>query len=320
MPVAYRRAFSLTASFSVASLVLLLEASDAHAFCRTTTQPLPASYSPTKCFTDGLFLYWRGACVSYSINQAASRNVPFDDAKRIIDESFARWMNVQCADTGEAPGIAVSNAGKAECDQVIYNPESANQNLIVFRDDGWPYSDPNSTLGLTTVTFNAETGEIFDADMEINASGRNLSITDQVPANGFDLASVITHEAGHFFGLAHATDSKSTMFASYKPGTIALRTLTADDSEGICAIYPTTATRIVSTAASPTGKLDATACDPNPRHGLTAKCTEPASSSGGKCEVAPTRASSSSGTSSWLAALGALGLIAALRRRVTRRA
>lgn len=313
MPVAYRRAFSLTASFSVASLVLLLEASDAHAFCRTTTQPLPASYSPTKCFTDGLFLYWRGACVSYSINQAASRNVPFDDAKRIIDESFARWMNVQCADTGEAPGIAVSNAGKAECDQVIYNPESANQNLIVFRDDGWPYSDPNSTLGLTTVTFNAETGEIFDADMEINSSQRNLIAGEDIPKTGFDLESVVTHEAGHFFGLAHSQDKTATMYASYAPGTTALRTLSADDGKGLCEIYPDTATRTVSPKASQTGAIASEACNPEPRHGYTRLCEETPEDS--SCAVTPSTKSPAPLGSFAIAGVFGVGLFAARRRR-----
>ena len=210
----------------------------AHAYCRTTTQPLPANYSPSRgCFTQGLYLFWRNACVSYSINHAASRNIPYDDAKRVIDESFATWMRATCAD-GSAPGIAVSNIGPANCGEVRYNADSPNQNVIVFRDDVWPYDDPYSTLGLTTVTFNAETGEIYDADMEINSSARNLSITDQVPAKGFDLESVITHEVGHFLGLAHATDVRSTMYASYKPGSSALRTLAPDDVAGLCAIYP----------------------------------------------------------------------------------
>lgn len=261
--------------------------SAAHAFCRTTTQPLPANYSPSRgCFTAGLFLYWKNACVSYSINKDASRTIPFDVAKEIIDASFATWMNTTCADTGQPPGIAVSNAGVATCADVRYNNDGPNQNLIVFRDDGWPYQDPNSTLGLTTVTFNAETGEIYDADMEINSSGRNLSVGDPVPPTGFDLASVITHEAGHFFGLAHATSPTSTMYASYKPGSTALRSLTADDVAGICAIYPTPTIRIATPVPSQQQDeiVPAAACDPTPRHGLTAACEVPKSNE--KCECA----------------------------------
>jgi hypothetical protein len=279
---ARRRALStMTLAFALA-----LAPRSAHAYCRTTTVELPPSYNPASrgCYASGLFLYWRGQCVGYSINQAGSATVPLDQATRIIDEAFARWTAVTCPKTGAPLGIKVSDLGTAVCDEVRYNKdETPNQNLIVFRDKSWPYNDPNNTLGLTTVTFDANTGEIFDADMEINASAHNLSITDQVPANGFDLASVITHEAGHFLGLAHATSPTSTMFAAYKPGTIALRTLSEDDINGVCSIYPDTETRIVTKTSAPgvavepleMENLDSTPCDPTPRHGLTSQCYVP---------------------------------------------
>jgi hypothetical protein len=291
----------------------------ASAFCRTTTQALPANYSPSRgCFTEGLFLYWRNACVSYSVQADGSRSIPFDDAKRIIDLSFSKWVTAACPDTGTLPGIAISSTSlPAQCTEVRYNPESPNQNLIVFRDNGWPYNDPNNTLGLTTVTFNAETGEIYDADLELNASGRNLSITDQVPANGFDLESVVTHEAGHFFGLAHATDARATMFASYKPGTTALRSLTPDDLAGLCAIYPDAQSRIVTPTSVQQEVLAATPCDPTPRHGLTAACEEPRrpAEKTSACATSP-RPSGGTGVVGGILGLGAAALV---RRRRARR-
>jgi len=306
-----RRAMRFT--LATVALCTLVVPNVAHAFCRTTTQQLPQNYSPVGgCFTEGLVLFWRNACVGYSINQAASRNIPYEDAKRIIDASFGTWVNATCEGSGEVPGISASDVGGADCAEVRYNPSSANQNLIVFRDDDWPYRDAFSTLGLTTVTFNAETGEIYDADMEINSSDRNLSITDQVPANGFDLASVITHEAGHFFGLAHATSPSSTMYASYKPGSTALRTLAPDDIEGICAIYPNASLRSVSSALSSSETLAADTCDPSPRHGLATTCTTPKKDDD-NCSTTPKP------TASW-ASTGSIGLalatvLAARRRR-----
>ena len=287
----------------------------ASAFCRTTTVALPPNYNPASrgCFTQGLDLFWSNACVGYMINQSASREVPLADAKRIIDAAFETWNSVRCP-TGHPIGVTVSDLGTAECGQVRYNGNSPNQNLIVFRDTSWPYNDPNNTLGLTTVTFDSKTGEILDADMEINSSGHNLSITDQVPASGFDLLSVVTHEAGHFLGLAHATSSTSTMFASYKPGTTALRTLTADDIAGVCAIYPDSSVRTVTPTTSQSSTVPAGSCDPTPKYGLTSQCvTAPVVTDGSsRCTVTAVGAGPSRGG---IALAGIVAGVALARRR-----
>ena len=192
------------AAAAAAAALCFLAPHVAHAFCRTTTIPVPATFNPTKgCFTDGLPLFWKNQCVSYSINEAASDKFTLDQITPIVNNAFTTWTTSTC-DSGGTVGISASPTQNVACSQVRYNQNGPNQNVIVFRDSNWPYSDPNNTLGLTTVTFNADNGEIYDADMEINASGKNLTITDPPPANGFDLLSVITHEAGHFLGLAHA--------------------------------------------------------------------------------------------------------------------
>ncbi len=281
-----------------AALVLLAPVS-AHAFCRTTTVAVPASYSPTRgCFTDGKVLFWKGQCVSYSPQKDASSAIPFATAKPIIDQAFATWTSTTCP-SGTKIGISASPTEPVDCGEVKYSQNGPNQNVVVFRDKTWPYNDPNNTLGLTTVTFNADTGEIYDADMEINNTGQNLSVGDPVPAKGFDLLSVITHEAGHFFGLAHATSSSSTMYASYKPGTISLRKLSADDIAGICTIYPSADERSVDPSVSTTGKgtEPSDACDATPRHGFGTSCAEnpPPATSGGGCAASPARGSAGAG-------------------------
>ena len=292
------------------AIAILVCPREAHAFCRTTTTPVPADYSPSRgCFTEGLPLFWKNACVGYSVNSAASVHIPLATATTVIDSAFTTWNEVKCGSIGV--GIATSDVGPADCSEVRYNPNGPNQNVIVFRDTTWPYSDPNNTLGLTTVTFNADTGEIYDADMELNATGKNLSTSATVPANGFDLLSVVTHEAGHFLGLAHATDATATMFASYKPGTTTLRTLAPDDIAGICDIYPTTTERNVAASVSAMGVIAADACDATPRHGFGSTCAEnppPADSKTSGCAVAPAGGSGNGAAALLVLGLGFLGV------------
>lgn len=298
---------------------------EASAFCRTTTASVPANYDAQRngCITSGLLLYWKGACVTYAINETAATGIPLADATRIIDQSFSTWTGSTCPASGQKVGISVTDLGAVQCGEVRYNSDGPNQNLIVFREDSWPYNDASNTLGLTTVTFNSESGEIYDADMEINATGKNLSITDTVAANGFDLASVITHEAGHFLGLAHATSNTSTMFASYKPGTTTLRSLTADDIEGVCAIYPNDKERAIDPKVEPkTGVVESDACSTVPRHGFTKKCEEAVPPDSG-CATAPAASSTLPITGSVTSACVGLGLAlvfgARRRRAILRR-
>src|SRR5260221_5000446 len=97
-----------------AALVILASSSSAHAFCRTTPVPIPASFSPTKgCFTDGLVLFWKGQCVAYSIQQNGSGQIPFATAKPIIDQAFATWAATECS--GGKVGIAVSATDAVAC-------------------------------------------------------------------------------------------------------------------------------------------------------------------------------------------------------------
>lgn len=312
---------SLRVGAIVVAALAIVTPRPASAFCRTTTAAVPPNYDAQRngCITSGLLLYWKGACVTYAINEKAAEGISFDDATHIIDQAFSTWTSSTCPSSGQKVGISVTDLGAAACSEVRYNSDSPNQNLIVFREDRWPYNDASNTLGLTTVTFNAESGEIYDADMEINATGRNLSISDTVPSNGFDLLSVVTHEAGHFLGLAHAEVNTATMFASYKPGTTTLRSLTTDDIAGLCAIYPSDTQRVVDAKVSPNSILEADACNPVPRHGFTKKCDEPVQHDDG-CSIAPAQATSApSSAPLGASSLGAAALVGLAVTTVARR-
>jgi MYXO-CTERM domain-containing protein len=284
--------------------------SSASAFCRTSTQGLRdgCTITANECCTAGKPLFWKNVCVSYSIHEQASTQMGFDVASEAFRRGFATWSDAKCAATGETPSITAYELAATPVTAVEYNKDGPNVHVIVFRDASWPHSDADNTLSLTTLTFNPDDGEIFDADMEVNSAQQTFATADPVPGNGFDFASVVVHEAGHFLGLAHSPEPEATMFAHYKPGSTTMRTLTDDDTSGICAAYPPNATR--NTGA---GLISADACDPTPRHGLQ---TEP---NGTPVQVshgcATTPGDASSAPSLVTAALGMLALLGVARRR-----
>lgn len=297
----------------------LLAPRTASAFCRTTTVSVPADFQPRidQCWDQGNPLFWANACVGYSLNRAASRQVSYDDASQAITRAFTKWTAATCPTDGTSSSrasIDVRDLGPVDCNIVQYNQDFANQHVIVFRDDNWPHNDVNNTLALTTVTFNPDTGEIYDADMEVNTFQQKVALTDPVPADGYDFDSIVTHETGHFLGLAHSGDSHATMFAHYQPGSTAMRNLTSDDIGGICSIYQPNGQRVLAG-----GKVVIEeACDPTPRHGFTTQCAPQVKKSCTGNAVAATRAAPGdiAIAGAWAAVLGG-ALVWRRKRRKT---
>jgi MYXO-CTERM domain-containing protein len=221
----------------------------AHAYCRTTTVKPPAGYDPavSGCWTQGVPLAWHTDRVPYAVDTAASRQVSLADATRVADLAFSAWNGALCGGTpasiqayddgprsvpagteGDALAEWAGCADSTSCD-------SKTHDVIVFDDDVWPYNDPVSTLALTTVTYGVDDGAIFEAYTEVNSAKQALTVEEPPPPGANDLRAILTHEAGHFLGLAHATDTSSIMYAYYDARHV---DLTADDTGALCAAYP----------------------------------------------------------------------------------
>ncbi len=301
---------------ATAFLVVSLAASNADAYCRTSTLGLEdgCTISEGSCCTLGKPLYWKNACVGYSIHKVASRSIPYDDTADAIATAFRKWTDVTCQTDGQGSSrvsVDVRDLGKVDCGVVAYDKQGGpNQHVIAYRDDIWGHADASNTLALTTVVYNPDTGEIYDADMEINTAEHTMTTKDPIPDGGYDFASIVTHEVGHFLGMAHATDVNATMFAQYNPGSTQMRNLTLDDVNGICAAYPPDGTRLTADDV----KIPEDVCDPTPRGGFTTQCPPPPSS---RCSIGPGGVGqNASGSSGWReGALVFVGLTAAIARR-----
>jgi hypothetical protein len=150
---------------------------------------------------------------------------------------------------------------------VAYDAKST----IIFRMNDWPYDDDNALAH--TSPWPAQDGRILDVDIEVNAFNpahvwmnldpgvvpppRSMN-TDGVEV--YDLQAVLTHEFGHFIGLAHTCfgggahlrdnagnlipdcdssmdDSVSVMRPQIDAAQTSQRTLTDDDIDAVCTIY-----------------------------------------------------------------------------------
>jgi len=136
-----------------------------------------------------------------------------------------------------------------------------------------------------------------------------LTVSGPVPSNGFDFLSIITHESGHFLGMAHSADMQATMFAHYTEGATSMRNLSADDITGICTIYPPDGTRTTAAGPLPEGP-----CDPTPRGGYSGNC----GGGGGGCSLAgsPGHPSSSVAFAALMMVIASMGVRA--RKRAPR--
>jgi hypothetical protein len=203
--------------------------------CVTTTcavkNPSPSCVRDENlCWTAGMPLRWTEGCVSFSVD---ARGIPplglgYEDTEALVVTSFALWPAASCADG--FPSISVTNIGALRCTGVEYNPEGPNSNAVIFQTQHWSH-DPVA-IGVTTVSFNPDTGRIVDADIEVNLTGAGLDF--------LGVRYVVSHEAGHFFGLDHSKFDSALMYAqSESSDFIAPPSLDPDDVYAICADYPT---------------------------------------------------------------------------------
>jgi hypothetical protein len=224
------------------------------------------------------FRTWTGAtqaCTDLRLVDAglsSSQNVGYDQRNGAVNENLVVFRPHWCSDL-----IAVDDPcwDVDPFDSPGALGETCANKYNCFED---PSPADRATIAVTTVTHNPVSGEIADSDIEFadwNGAGRGEPLLPRpsTPApDGWyftcgtgeprcttygepgciyvDLQSNVTHEVGHFIGLAHPCDLGNAdcgqtspyrslvMFPSAIAGDTSKRVLTADDRAGVCAIYP----------------------------------------------------------------------------------
>jgi hypothetical protein len=270
-----------------AAAVLVLAAFPAEAYVRSTT-------------SSGLCLWWSTRAVHYEVNDFAVNGAasvcsssldPPGSALAAVEASFTTWSgaggctDMQTVYDGSTPstatGLDCANLvvfRRGPCDGLVppgdpcllWNVNGSSTFNCADKYNCWDTGDPfhgdSRVIALTTVSYDNGSGEIVDADIELNAwTGAGSSppgyyftcVDPPAPTCGapgdtgcisMDVQNTVTHEAGHVLGLGHSLSqycppnvtvaNEATMCATASLGETAKRTLAPDDVAGICAIYP----------------------------------------------------------------------------------
>jgi hypothetical protein len=183
-------------------------------------------------------VWWRGSCLRYAAQRDGSPKLGLDVSvvQALLKEEFGRWSDAAC-DTEATPAFLAQSQGNVACADAEFNCDARerNANVVIFVDREW-HNSPFQ-IALTTLSINTATGEILDADIEVNSESYELRV-DPPAGTAIDLRMVLAHEIGHFLGLSHSNDMSALMREGGTPSP----DLKPDDVLGICAIFPHSAT------------------------------------------------------------------------------
>lgn len=218
-------------AFVIGALVLSI-AVDARAFCRATTcDPKKGDVCERNeegCIKTGAGLRWRSLPIAYRFSAAGTAKIDEAEAREIVRKAFARWTAVEC------DGVPTSLSFLERVDA----RREGEPFTIHFRDDAWDHDDGDESLALTNQRYGKLTGFIEYADIEVNTAEARFALG---PAEeGIDLETVITHEIGHYIGLAHSNVPGSIMGPRYcQDGSQCGEAhLSEDDVAAVCMLYP----------------------------------------------------------------------------------
>ena len=229
--------------------------------------PAPAAAWVRTTNGNGIPVEWRKSnCLVMRIDNNGS-----DDIKDYSEIGAARkaWTNWRNA-TKSCSYLTFIELPTAKGLTPGYNKDGVNENIISWVETGWTHTA--FAVALTKISFverskdpgSGQDGRILDADIILN--GQHLRFATDGNTKRHDVENTLTHELGHALGMDHPCDDgtystipkdnngktipkcgsasttqamkDSTMYNFTDLGETKKRSLTSDDINSICAVYP----------------------------------------------------------------------------------
>lgn len=232
-------------------------------------------------------LWWLGPSVEIRQNSAGNPTTG-PTAMEAVSAGVRAWSDgLRCS------MLSLVEGSKTPTRRVGAMNSGTNINLILFRArscakvapmthacwkdascgntfDCWEHA--SALLGTTVVTYDVETGQVFDADIELNAADNTMTTVDSPICQpgavsqrcvATDIQNTVTHEVGHLLGLAHTALPGSTMNASSVMGERSKRSLDEGSRTFLCSAYSTETGPddcVISAVGEQLGPAAATGC------------------------------------------------------------
>lgn len=186
---------------------------------------------------------------TFYFNRSTSPNyLNADNVVQTIDESMRAWPQLY-NDCGEADDVSVTttNGGNSEAQSTVVDAVDSSGKAYTGCDPSRVDSISIVNFGKTPGTFAAtcqsydpnSSASAFAGDIKINEAKTWTRTPNQGCTSEIDLRSVVTHEAGHYWGLTHVDPSEHPNLTMRNGGTKAvqcndmLRTLGLGDVKGM---------------------------------------------------------------------------------------